>query len=210
MGRPKLTDEQKLQRKVEQQVVKVALREAKWKDRQTVQAQQAQESRDKILGEMDATRREQFEVALQYAASTANAFFRDIALSWQKYGNLSVNQIDIFIAGTKRDAHRVIAAEIIDDWYVVGEVINAKNLDVLDICQVHVETPYGHGFVTRIKMKNKAGIFFTVKTNAAKLINLFDSALENKKQVTVKAIIKWHFPDSDTIILTSRGMKVEL
>ena len=59
-------------------------------------------------------------------------------------------------------------------------------------------------------MKNKAGIFFSVKTNAAKLIDVFKEALEKGLTVNLNAKVKWHFEDSDTVILTSRGMKVEI
>ncbi len=207
MARQKMTEEQKAQRKLEKKAEKQALRDAEWNAKKAEWARQAEESRLSILETLDPSFREKFEKAYQYASTSANEFFRDIANKWLKYGKLSEKQMRVLIDATARDMKKVAVAEVIEDWFEVGKRAEIK-VDVLKIEQVAVEDGYG-GTTTKISMKNRAGIFFTVKTNASKLINAFSEIMEKGIQANLSATVKWHFQDSDTVILTSRGMKVE-
>lgn len=210
MARPKMTEEQKLQRKLEKKAEKQAQREAEWKARQAVWAQQAAESREKIITTLDPQFKARFDKALDYAEKSSNDFFKDIANKWQRFGNLSMKQMEVLVNGVERDLRKVAVSEVIDEWYVVGEKSEIRKLEVRKVEEVVVGEGYFAGVTTKISMKNKAGIFFSVKTNADKLIAVFKEALEKSLTVNLNAKVKWHFEDSDTVILTSRGMKVEI
>jgi len=210
MARPKMTEEQKMERKLAKKAEKQAQREAEWKARQAVWAQQAAESREKILATLEPEFKAKFEKALAFAVNSKNDFFLDIANKWQRFGNLSQKQMEVLINGTERDMRKAAVAEVIDEWYVVGEKSEIRKLEVRKVEEVVVGEGYFAGVTTKISMKNKAGIFFTVKTNAAKFIDLFTEALEKGLTVNLNAKVKWHFEDSDTVILSSRGMKAEI
>ena len=210
MARQKMTEEQKQQRNLEKKAAKQAQREAEWKARQEVWAQQAAESREKIIATLDPQFVAKLEKAIAYAEKSNNDFFKDIANKWQRFGNLSVKQMEVLINGTERDIRKVAVSEVIDEWYVVGEKSDIRKLEVRKVEEVPVDMGYNVGYTTKISMKNKAGIFFSVKTNAGKLIDIFKEALEKGLTVNLNAKVKWHFEDSDTVILTSRGMKAEI
>ena len=210
MARAKMTEEQKQQRNLEKKAAKQAQREAEWKARQAAWAQQAAESREKIIATLDPQFVAKLEKAIAYAEKSNNDFFKDIANKWQRFGNLSVKQMEVLINGTERDIRKVAVSEVIDEWYVVGEKSEIRKLEIRKVEEVVVGEGYFAGVTTKISMKNKAGIFFTVKTNAAKFIDLFTEALEKGLTVNLNAKVKWHFEDSDTVILTSRGMKAEI
>ena len=210
MARAKMTEEQKQQRNLEKKAAKQAQREAEWKARQAAWAQQAAESREKIIATLDPQFVAKLEKAIAYAEKSNNDFFKDIANKWQRFGNLSVKQMEVLINGTERDIRKVAVSEVIDEWYVVGEKSEIRKLEIRKVEEVVVGEGYFAGVTTKISMKNKAGIFFTVKTNADKLIAIFTEALEKSLTVNLNAKVKWHFEDSDTVILTSRGMKVEI
>ena len=210
MARQKMTEEQKQQRNLEKKAAKQAQREAEWKARQAVWAQQAAESREKIIATLDPQFVTKLEKAIAYAEKSNNDFFKDIANKWQRFGNLSVKQMEVLINGTERDIRKVAVSEVIDEWYVVGEKSDIRKLEVRKVEEVQVDMGYNVGYTTKISMKNKAGIFFSVKTNAGKLIDIFKEALEKGLTVNLNAKVKWHFEDSDTVILTSRGMKAEI
>ena len=208
MARTKMTEEQKAQRKLEKKAEKQALRDAEWNAKKAEWARQAEESRTQILESFDPIFRAKFEKAYEYAINSSNDFFKDVAGKWLKYGKLSEKQMQVLIDATARDMKKAAVAEVIEDWFEVGKRAEIK-VDVLKIEQVAVEEVYA-GVTTKISMKNRSGIFFTVKTNAAKLISIFSESLEKGIQANLSATVKWHFQDSDTVILTSRGMKVEL
>lgn len=210
MARQKMTEEQKQQRNLEKKAAKQAQREAEWKARQAVWAQQAAESREKIITTLEPQFVAKLEKAIAYAEKSNNDFFKDIANKWQRYGNLSIKQMEVLINGTERDIRKIAIAEVIDEWYVVGEKSEIRKLEVRKVEEVSVGEGYFAGVTTKISMKNKAGIFFSVKTNAGKLIDIFKEALEKGLTVNLNAKVKWHFEDSDTVILTSRGMKAEI
>jgi hypothetical protein len=210
MARPKMTEEQKMERKLAKKAEKQAQREAEWKARQAVWAQQAAESREKVIATLDPEFKSKFEKAVAYAEKSNNEFFKDIANKWQRFGNLSLKQMQVLVNGTERDIRKAAVSEVIDEWYVVGEKSEIRKLEIRKVEEVVVGEGYFAGVTTKISMKNKAGIFFSVKTNAAKLIDVFKEALEKGLTVNLNAKVKWHFEDSDTVILTSRGMKVEI
>ena len=210
MARQKMTEEQKQQRNLEKKAAKQAQREAEWKARQAVWAQQAAESREKIIATLEPQFVAKLEKAIAYAEKSNNDFFKDIANKWQRFGNLSIKQMEVLINGTERDIRKIAVAEVIDEWYVVGEKSEIRKLEVRKVEEVQVDMGYNIGYTTKISMKNKAGIFFSVKTNAGKLIDIFKEALEKGLTVNLNAKVKWHFEDSDTVILTSRGMKAEI
>jgi hypothetical protein len=210
MARPKMTEEQKMERQLAKKAEKQAQREAEWKARQAVWAQQAAESREKVIATLDPEFKSKFEKAVAYAEKSNNEFFKDIANKWQRFGNLSLKQMQVLVNGTERDMRKVAVSEVIDEWYVVGEKSEIRKLEIRKVEEVAVGEGYFAGVTTKISMKNKAGIFFSVKTNAAKLIDVFKEALEKGLTVNLNAKVKWHFEDSDTVILTSRGMKVEI
>ena len=210
MARTKMTEEQKMERKLAKKAEKQAQRDAEWKARQAVWAQQAAESREKVIATLEPEFKAKFEKALAYAEKSNNDFFKDIANKWQRFGNLSLKQMQVLVNGTERDIRKAAVSEVIDEWYVVGEKSEIRKLEIRKVEEVTVGEGYFAGVTTKISMKNKAGIFFSVKTNAEKLINVFKEALENGLTVNLNAKVKWHFEDSDTVILTSRGMKVEI
>ena len=210
MARPKMTEEQKMERKLAKKAEKQAQREAEWKARQAVWAQQAAESREKVIATLDPEFKAKFEKAVAYAEKSNNEFFRDIANKWQRFGNLSLKQMQVLVNGTERDIRKAAVSEVIDEWYVVGEKSEIRKLEIRKVEEVVVGEGYFACVTTKISMKNKAGIFFSVKTNAVKLIDVFKEALEKGLTVNLNAKVKWHFEDSDTVILTSRGMKVEI
>ena len=211
MARTKLTDEEKLQRKLAKKAEKQALRDAEWKARQEVWAAQAKASRETQLAAMEPSRRQRFEKAVAYAAKSSNEFFKDLANKWERFGNMSDKQIDVLVNAVERDQKKEAISEVIEDWYEVDSKIETPALTIQNIKEVPVEMGYGlSGYTTKITMKHSSGIFFTVKTNAGKLIGAFNEANEQNKMVKLNAKVKWHFKDSDTVILTSRGMKVEI
>jgi hypothetical protein len=210
MARPKMTEEQKMERKLAKKAEKQAQRDAEWNARQAVWAQQAAESREKVIATLDPEFKSKFEKAVAYAEKSNNEFFKDIANKWQRFGNLSLKQMQVLVNGTERDIRKAAVSEVIDEWYVVGEKSEIRKLEIRKVEEVVVGEGYFAGVTTKISMKNKAGIFFSVKTNAAKLIDVFKEALEKGLTVNLNAKVKWHFEDSDTVILTSRGMKVEI
>ena len=210
MARPKMTEEQKMERKLAKKAEKQAQREAEWKARQAVWAQQAAESREKVIATLEPEFKAKFEKAIDHAEKSNNEFFKDIANKWQRFGNLSLKQMEVLVNGIERDIRKAAVSEVIDEWYIVGEKSEIRKLEIRKIEDVTVGEGYFAGVTTKISMKNKAGIFFTVKTNADKLIAIFTEALEKSLTVNLNAKVKWHFENSDTVILTSRGMKVEI
>jgi hypothetical protein len=160
---------------------------------------------------MEPSRRQRFEKAVAYATKSSNEFFKDLANKWERFGNMSDKQIEVLINAVERDQKKEAISEVIEDWYEVDSKIETPALTIQSIKEVAVEMGYGmSGSTTKITMKHSSGIFFTVKTNAAKLIDVFTEANEQNKMVKLNAKVKWHFKDSDTVILTSRGMKVEI
>ena len=211
MARVKMTEEQKAQRKLEKKAEKHALREAEWNAKKAEWARQAEESREVRLAELEASLRIRFEKAVAYAVRSSNDFFKDLANKWERFGNLSDKQIDVLVNAVERDQKKEVISEVIEDWYEVDSKIDTPSLTIQSIKEVPVEMAYGlSGYTTKITMKHNSGIFFTVKTNAAKLIDAFNEANEHNKMVKLNAKVKWHFKDSDTVILTSRGMKVQI
>ena len=210
MARQKMTEEQKMERKLAKKAEKQAQREAEWKARQEVWAKEAANSREIILASLDSEFKAKFENALSFAVTSNNNFLKDIANKWQRFGNLSMKQMEVFINSATRDKRKIVVSEVIDEWYIVGEQSEIRKLEVKKIEEVYTGEGYFAGVTTKISFKNKAGIFFTVKTNAAKFIKLFTEALEKDKTVNLIAKVKWHFEDSDTVILSSRGMKAEI
>lgn len=214
MARTKLTEQEKLERKIakkaEAKAKREAERQARWDAQRAVWDQQAAESREKILQGLDTEFRGKFEKALEQAAKSANEFLRDLHSKWMRYGNLSEKQMSVMINSCERDKKRAVVAEVIEDWFKVGEKAELSNLTVIKVEKIRQDMNYGSDYVTRVTMKNRPGVFFTVKTNAGRLIDVFQEALDNQQQVKVVATVKWHYQDSDTVILTSRGLKVQI
>lgn len=211
MARQKMTEEQKAQRKLDKKAEKQALRDAEWAAKKAVWAQQAADSRAKILETLEPSFKARLDKALEYSAKSNNDFFKDIANKWWQYGNLSAKQMQVLIDSTERDAKKYAIAEVIEEWYVVGEKSQITKLNVKNVQDVVTSDGFGNnGITTKITLQNRAGIFFTLKTNAGKWIKFFSDALEAQQQVNLNATIKWHFKDSDTVILTSRGLKAEI
>jgi hypothetical protein len=215
MARPKLTEEQKkerdAQRKIERKAAKEAERKAKWDAQRAIWDAQAQESRDRILATLPEEFKARFLKVVEAVNTqkTTNSFIVDVVAKWNRFGNLSEKQMNMIIESYERDRQRVSVAETIEEFFVVGEKTLFKNLEIISVKTVPVEGVF-NGWTTKIQLKNRSGIFFSIKTNAEKFINLFKDALEAHRKVNVNATIKWHFPDSDTVILTSRGLKVEV
>ena len=150
MARPKMSEEQKLQRQLEKKAAKQAQREAEWKARQAVWAQQAAESREKIIATLDPKFVAKLEKAIAYAEKSDNDFFKDIANKWQRYGNLSVKQMEVLINGIERDIRKVAVSEVIDEWYVVGEKSAIRKLEVRKVEEVPVDMGYNVRHVYRL------------------------------------------------------------
>ena len=209
MPRQKMTEEQKMERKLAKKAEKQAQREAEWNARKAVWAQQAEESRKQHLEKMDESLRSRFIKAVEYASNINNDFFRDLLSRWQRFGNLSEKQVDVLVRSAERDMMKESANEMIEDWFQVGSKIDTPKLTVLSVKVVET-APAAWGapsYTTRVTLQHSSGIYFTVKSNSEKLLEKFREALEQKKQVKLNATIKWHFDGSDTVILTSRGMK---
>ncbi len=215
MARPKLTEEQKkerdAQRKIERKAAKEAERQAKWDAQRAIWDAQSQESRECILATLQPEFKARFlkVVDAVNAKTTTNPFIADVVAKWNRFGKLSEKQMNMIIESYERDRQRVAVAETIEEFFVVGEKTSVKNLEVVSIKEVEVDGAFS-GWTTKIQLKNRSGIFFSIKTNSEKIINLFKDAQEAHRKVNVQATIKWHFTDSDTVILTSRGLKVEI
>ena len=209
----KLSDEEKAQRKESRIRNKAAKeqREAEWAAKKILWAQQAAESRERILATLPEDLKVRFLKAVGAVEEqrTTNSFVIDVVGKWLRFGNLSEKQIHMIAESHERDSKRIAVAETIEEFFVVGEKTLFKNLEIISVKTVPVEGVF-NGWTTKIQLKNRSGIFFSIKTNAEKFINLFKDALEAHRKVNVNATIKWHFPDSDTVILTSRGLKVEV
>ena len=215
MARIKMTEEQKkerdAQRKLERRAAKEAERQAKWDAQRAIWDAQAQESRDRILATLPEEFKARFLKVVEAVntKATTNSFIVDIVAKWNRFGNLSEKQMNMIITSYERDRQRVAVAETIEEFFTVGEKTLMKNLEIISVRAVEVDGGYG-GWTTRIQLKNRSGIFFSIKTNAEKFINLFKDAMEAHRKVNVNATVKWHFPDSDTVILSARGLKVEV
>ena len=208
----KLTDEEKAQRKESRIRNKAAKEqhEAEWAAKKLLWSQQAAEGRDRILATLPEDLKAKFLKAVNSVANktTSNSFIVDVVAKWHQYGNLSEKQIHMITEAHERDSKCSAVAETIDEFFAIGEKTLFKNLEILSVKTVPVEGVFS-GWTTKIQLKNRSGIFFSVKTNAEKFINKFKDALEAHRKVNLNATVKWHFADSDTVILTSRGMKVE-
>ena len=215
MARIKMTEEQKkerdAQRKLERRAAKEAERQAKWDAQRAIWDAQAQESRDRILATLPEEFKARFLKVVEAVntKATTNSFIVDVVAKWNRFGNLSEKQMNMIITSYERDHQRVAVAETIEEFFTVGEKTLMKNLEIISVRAVEVDGGYG-GWTTRIQLKNRSGIFFSIKTNAEKFINLFKDAMEAHRKVNVNATVKWHFPDSDTVILSARGLKVEV
>lgn len=203
MPRPKLTDEQKLQNKL-------AKKAAAYAKQQEIYAEVAKASREKVLASLDNELKQKFESSLKFAENCNNSFAKDIAGKWQQYGTLSEKQINALVSCVERDKKKKVVTQVIDNFFVVGKSFSLKNLEVNKIQEAEVFDNYNQriGFINKITLKNKSGIFFTVKTNAVRLVKAFTSAIDHSHLVTIDATVKWHYENSDTVILTPRGMKV--
>lgn len=210
MARPRLTDEEKALRAQQRKQEKIAAREAAFKAKQEEWARQAEASRNQILSEMDTDKRDQFLEALNEAPEVNSAFVRDVVHKWQQFGKLTLKQIDSFISAIEREQNREIIAETIENFLTVGSKISAQ-LSITYVALEHaIVSPYVTHIFTRVRLSSKCGVRYSFKTNNKKLVDIFNKAFDEKRDVKVQATIKYIFDGSDVVALTARGMKVEI
>ena len=216
MGRRKLTEEEKLQReeakkakKIAERQAKIDAREAEWKARQAVWAKQAEESREVILSQMEETFKDRFIKSVEYVKEhcQSNAFFSDIINKWMRFGKLSEKQMQVLVECVERDRKKVTINEVAVGWFARGDKAQLKNLHVVSIKEVVVEQGTWHeGTTTAITLKNKAGIFFKVKSNRKTLIEQMESIKKNDGMVNIVALVNGVY--GDTVHLSAKGIKV--
>jgi hypothetical protein len=207
MGRPKLSDEEKLRRAAERKVLK--------KIKQQEEFEQARIAKqESSLSILDDSNKKAFLEVIDFIASpeSKNHRLSEMATSiysqWKTWGNLSEKQIFALIKWYVSFQETLDVAETINDFYEIGKNYNFKNVNVL--CKdPEVESNRFNNsvnFVYRIVLKNsRTKISHMIKTSSEKLYQKF---LElNGKSISVNAKIKWIVPDSSIIILTSNGIK---
>lgn len=210
MARIKMTEEQKKQRDAERKAAKIAAREAEWAARKAGWAAEAEASRVKILEGLDVGFKSKFEKALKFAEASDNVFMKDIAYKWQKYGNLSQKQLEVLVNAVEREQKKEVISEVIEDMFTIGEKTEVPDITVRKMVEEEVFDDWcrSAGMITKISMAHQSGVNFMVKTSSAKLIDTFEAVINEGRKIKINATVKWHFKDSDLVILSARGLKV--
>lgn len=114
MARTKLTEQEKLERKIakkaELKAKREAERQARWDAQRAEWDRQAAESREQILQDLTQEFRGQFEKALEQAAKSSNGFLNDLYNKWMRYGKLSEKQMSTLVSSCERDKKRAIVS----------------------------------------------------------------------------------------------------
>jgi len=210
MARPKMTEAEKLERKRAKQQLKIQQREEKYAAARQKWAEEAEKSRQEFLAALDPEKAAQLVKSVKFAVTSNNDFIKSILTSWNRFGKLSDSQMTNFISTCNRESHKVAVAETIETFFEEGGPINmtvqmnhARQKMETDFQGRLIDTIMSLGFV------GAGGVRMVVKTNNKKLIAPAQEAFDKKLKVKISGKVKNIFPNSDTIYLNPRGLKIE-
>lgn len=213
MGRRALTDEEKADRAAKKKADKIAEREVRYNAQKAEWARQAEESRQNVLNEIPQNLAKQFISAIEKSSSiTGNDFVDDIRRKWDKFGNLSLNQISAFVRIVSNSDKKETISDAIESFFEIGQEENLTNLKVQKV-ELHTKiNEFGQPETRTVifLIFEKSGVRFRISTNNKKMIKVFQDAMDDGKNVNVQATTKWHPPGADFIILKPVKIKIEV
>lgn len=212
MARPKLTEEQKAANKQHRDYLKKLERENVWRSRQEEWAKAAEESRQRVLLGISPELGKRFLHVVENISTVKNEFVIDVVNKWKQFGNLSERQITLVVSAFERDQDREAVADTVETFFEVDKQFTTEEVTVTFAEETHATSPFGgYDVVFKVRMiQCDTGIRFSFSTNNKKLRAQCKSLLESKTPVKLTATVKWLFDGSDTVILSSKGMKLEI
>lgn len=213
MARPKLTEEQKAANKQHREYLKKLERENVWRSRQEEWAKAAEESRQRVLLGISPELGKRFLDVVENIGTVENTFVIDVVNKWKQFGNLSERQITLVVSAFERDQNREVIADTVKTFFEVNKQFTTEEVTVTFAEEVRGDvSPFGgYDVVFKVRMiQHDTGIRFSFSTNNKKLQAQCKSLLESKAPVKLTATVKWLFDGSDTVVLSSKGMKLEI
>lgn len=139
-----------------------------------------------------------------------SGFIKDINRRWVKTGTLSMKQIEVALRIAKEfDANKKAMAAMLP--YRKDDEILVERVSVESIVEVDLPSYCGHIVRTNeVKLKHESGAIFIIKTNAKKLLTVFEDALTGKISVDVFAVVKFVNETKPIVHLSAKGAKVLL
>ena len=161
-----------------------------------------------ILSPEDAEVFSTFVSNMKSKLDESNAFLADVYFKWTSKGTLSEKQMLAVVNAIRKNQEREeLRKNAIS--LIAGEKYEHIPAKVLKIEQVTVQKgPWSMGLTNKIVLGGDHDERYVVKTDNAKLMEVFTKALENGVVVDLSGTCKWVAPNGFPAVFTARGMKV--